>query len=144
MEPCISRLSLDEMVGAASIYQYLEDGSPLPSQFVKNYFEQMLYTHNEVWGAFDGELVAFIAFGLHEDDGWIEELCVHPDHQRRGIGTALISVAKERRKALEAISGKDVEFYKKCGFVYLKTSYQSVKPVVITLDIYRWTNLTAP
>lgn len=46
----------------------------------------------------EGELVGFVAgspnWGTHTD--WIVTLGVHPDHQRQGLGTRLLTTCEER------------------------------------------------
>jgi len=51
----------------------------------------------ELWGYFDEQqLVGIIAFR----EGWIDQLYVLPSSQGRGIGTALLEIAKRRSRRL--------------------------------------------
>lgn len=52
--------------------------------------------HKEMWVAEDAggrSVAAFAVLGDH----WLDDLYVHPRHQRRGIGSALLDLAKARR-----------------------------------------------
>ena len=152
----IRRLLLEDMARAAFIHQRARESSLPPDQWElgmaepdgdKSYYTQMVYTHNEVWGIIEQEVVAFIAFGLHEDDGYIEELHVLPEYQRRGFGTALITFAKSKRDVLEIwcsaspqATNEVIGFYLKCGFVHFKTMYNSPNFKCPTTEGYRWTS----
>ena len=48
----------------------------------------------------DGAVAGFIAFELHHDTlrGVVDLLAVHPDHQNRGLGTALNRIVLERMR----------------------------------------------
>ncbi|PSL51648.1 acetyltransferase (GNAT) family protein [Saccharothrix carnea] len=53
--------------------------------------------------AVDGDVViGILDLALHGDLATIETIAVHPDHQHRGIGGALLSRAKSRARALGA------------------------------------------
>lgn len=55
----------------------------------------------ELWGAFaGGTLFGFIAFR----PGWIDQLWVHPDRRRIGVGSALVMVAKESWPGLKVLA----------------------------------------
>jgi len=59
----------------------------------QNYFRDHVLTRNHVWVVeVDDHPVAFIAI-VNE---FIDQLYVHPDYQRRGIGKALLDFARER------------------------------------------------
>ena len=62
------------------------------------FFRERVFPSCEVWVAEDvGVVVGMIAF--RKD--WIDHLYVHPNHQRRGLGRALLSEAKARNDRLE-------------------------------------------
>ena len=56
------------------------------------------------------------------DDAYIRDLMVHPDHQRRGIGSTLLGMVKEkirqeRIKMVSLVFEPDlIEFYRRAGF----------------------------
>lgn len=54
------------------------------------FFRNHVYRTCEVWGALDDDVVGFIAFR----QGWVDQLYVLPAHQGRGIGAALLDVAR--------------------------------------------------
>ena len=52
------------------------------------FVRERLMRENHTWVAeARGAVVGYIAF----DDGWVSHLFVHPDHQGRGIGAALLA-----------------------------------------------------
>jgi putative acetyltransferase len=57
----------------------------------RRYFRESVFQDCEVWGALEGGALIGIV-GFRED--WIDQLYVLPNSQRRGIGTALLDVAK--------------------------------------------------
>jgi putative acetyltransferase len=80
-----------------------------------------LFATCQLWGYFDEkELVGFIAFR----EGWIDQLCVLPSSQGRGIGTALLQVAQSKSGHLSLWTfqrNKNARrFYEKHGFVLVK------------------------
>jgi GNAT superfamily N-acetyltransferase len=71
----------------------------------------------ELWGAFaGGTMFGFIAFRV----GWIDQLWVHPDRQRIGVGSALLMVAKESWPGLKVLAREgdaiSARFYENRGF----------------------------
>ena len=68
-----------------------------PEQDV-TFFRDRLLPANEVWVADqDGDLIAYAA----RETGWLNQLYVHPDHQGRGLGDALLAQAKQGVDALQ-------------------------------------------
>ncbi|GAB2445160.1 GNAT family N-acetyltransferase [Streptosporangium sandarakinum] len=60
----------------------------------RHWIAHVMVPGNEVWvDGPDGDVAAFAALG----DGWLDHLYVAPDAQGRGIGAALLALAKERR-----------------------------------------------
>jgi GNAT superfamily N-acetyltransferase len=55
------------------------------------FYRERVFKSCRLWGAFDGTIMSgMIAFR----DDWIEQLYVLPEAQERGIGSALLQVAK--------------------------------------------------
>jgi len=60
----------------------------------RTFISDLLLPNNEVWVAeHEGRLAGFL--GLGEDQ--VRHLWVRPDQQNHGVGTALLTLAKERR-----------------------------------------------
>ena len=65
-----------------------------PPEDARRWIRAVLLTTHEVWVAENnGNLIGYLA--LHDD--WVAQLYVRPGFWRRGIGTALLRRAKERR-----------------------------------------------
>src|SRR4051794_3302332 len=63
-----------------------------------NFYTTGIFTSSEVWVAeFDDVVAGFIAFR----DGLVQQLCIIPRCQRRGIGSSLLSVAKSMSDSLQ-------------------------------------------
>ncbi len=82
------------------------------------FVREKLMVENEVWVAeADGQVAGYIAF----HPGWIEHLFVHPDHQGRGMGLALLAKAledgSERRLWTFQQNSRARAFYEARGFV---------------------------
>lgn len=82
------------------------------------FVREKLMVENEVWVAEAGsQVVGYIAF----HPGWIEHLFVHPDHQGRGLGPALLDKAladgSERRLWTFQQNARARAFYEARGFV---------------------------
>lgn len=62
------------------------------------FFRERLMVENEVWvSESDGEVCGYVAF----KPGWVSHLYVHPEHQGRRIGDALLAKALEDGEARE-------------------------------------------
>lgn len=70
-----------------------------------------------------GRLSAFAYLtGTGLEHGYIEDVMVHPDHQRRGLGVALVRalLAEARARAISIVTvthaAQHRGFYERCGF----------------------------
>ena len=87
----------------------------------RRYFREIVFRTCETWGAFDeSSLVGIIAFRK----GWIDQLYVAPDVQRRGVGTALLNIARSAFSELSAWTFQRntvaCNFYEARGFTKIK------------------------
>ncbi len=88
----------------------------------RDFIRDVLLPHNEVWVAEeDGLVVGFSGLG----DDSLRHLWVRPEAQNRGIGTALLALAKERRPNGFTlwVFQKNVgarRFYERHGFTLVK------------------------
>jgi len=101
----IRTLEIDDMDAAAAVHRPsllhaipLFAGLHTPEED-RQYFREQVFPACELWGAFDEQtLVGIIAFRRD----WIDQLYVLPSAQRRGIGTALLEIARSRYSRLHA------------------------------------------
>lgn len=82
------------------------------------FYRERMFVTCTLWGAFDGAaMTGVIAF--HDD--WIEQLYVLPAAQGRGIGSALLEIAKRRAERLQLWTfqrnARARRFYEARGFV---------------------------
>jgi len=99
MDYQLKRLALEDMDAVAVAHRTAFDerlpwlsGLHTPDED-RGYFRGPVFETCEVWGALDGgRLAGFIAFR----DGWIDQLYILPGDQGRGIGRALLGIAKAR------------------------------------------------
>jgi GNAT superfamily N-acetyltransferase len=118
------RLELADMDAAARVHRSAFDhalpwltGLHTPEEDRWFYRERMFGTCT-LWGAFDGNaMTGMIAF--HDD--WIEQLYVLPEAQGRGVGTALLEIAKRASERLQLWTfqrnAHARQFYETRGFV---------------------------
>ena len=93
----LRQLKLDDMDAAARVVRTAFDQA-LPSlaglrtpEEDQWFFRERVFETCEVWGAFDGAAMrGIIAFR----EGWIDQLYVLPEAQRRGVGKDLLQVAQ--------------------------------------------------
>ena len=85
----------------------------------RDYFKNHVLKDNKIWVAeLDAQVVAFMA--MNRD--FVDQLYIHPDHWRQGIGQALLDVARERSPEhvwlyTLQINANARAFYEKNGFV---------------------------
>lgn len=83
----------------------------------RDFFRNHLFSKCEIWGAVDGRLVGFTAFG----NEWIEQLYILPEWQGQGIGKALLDIAKGKCSTLRLWTFQQNkparQFYERNGFV---------------------------
>jgi GNAT superfamily N-acetyltransferase len=144
MSYLLKRLTLEEMDCAAIIHRAAFDDR-LPwlaglhtAEGDRAYFREHVFIECEVWGAVDGDTVGIIAFR----EGWIDQLYVLPQHQRRGAGDALLRVAKATSSSLQLWTfQKNLlarRFYERRGFVAVKETDGSQNDEREPDVLYRW------
>jgi GNAT superfamily N-acetyltransferase len=71
-----------------------------PDESVEPWMRETLFRTTEVWVADqDGRVAAFMSLS----PGWLEHLYVHPDDHGRGIGSALVGLAKTQPAASQGL-----------------------------------------
>lgn len=82
------------------------------------FFEDQLFPNNDIWMV--EEEGAVLGYAAHSP-GWLNHLYVHPDHQGRGVGDALVRQVKAADDHLQlwAFQNNDRArgFYERRGFV---------------------------
>ena len=104
----------------------------------RSFVRDHLFQTCEIWGAFDPDMVGFIAFR----PGWVEQLYVLPGHQGRGVGTALLASAKadnvELRLWTFQRNAGARRFYESHGFAAIEKSDGSANEEREPDVLYRW------
>ncbi len=82
------------------------------------FFQTQLFPNNHIWLVEEGgEILGYAA----HSPGWLNHLYVHPDHQGRGVGAALVrqAMADDDHLQLWAFQQNDRarSFYERRGFV---------------------------
>jgi len=123
----IRRLTLADIDAAARVHRAAFDhalpwlaGLHTPDEDRWFYRERMFATCT-LWGAFDGEALNGV-IALHDD--WIEQLYVLPPAQGRGVGGALLEIAKQGADRLQLWTfqrnTRARRFYDARGFVVVE------------------------
>lgn len=81
------------------------------------FYSAVVVAESEIWvSESDGEMLGFIAFR----SGWVDQLYIHPEHQRRGLGGRLLAVAMDRQAEVRLwtfqCNAKARAFYERHGF----------------------------
>ena len=105
----------------------------------RRFYHERVFCACAVWGAFESDvLVGIVAFG----EGWINQLYVLPGAQGRGIGTALLEVARVDAKDLSLWTFQQNaaarRFYERRGFVIVKETDGSENEEHEPDVLYRW------
>ena len=104
------------------------------------FFRQRILPRSSVWVAEeDGTLLGFMAL----EGSYLDRLYIHPEHQRRGVGTALMEKAKELSPSglqlhTHVKNTQACAFYEQHGFRAVK--YGTSPPPENEPDVeYHWT-----
>jgi putative acetyltransferase len=141
----LRKLGLEDMDRAASVHRASFDNA-LPALAGLHtpdedrwFFREHMFTTCELWGYFDNkELVGIIAFR----EGWVDQLYVLPIAQGRGIGTALLQIAKDRSRTLSLWTFQRNRnarrFYERQGFILVKETDGSANEEKEPDALYSW------
>ena len=140
----LRRLAQDEMDQAAVIHREAFDerlpwlaGLHTPADD-RAFFRNHVFSQCEVWGAIDEEIGGFIAFR----EGWVDQLYVLPHWQRRGLGSALLRIAKATSSSLQLWTfqrnAPARRFYEMRGFVAVKETDGNDNEEREPDVLYRW------
>jgi putative acetyltransferase len=120
----VNRLTLQDMDAAARVMRTAFDerlpwlsGLHTPDED-RAYFREHVFAHCEIWGAqAPSGLAGIIAFRRD----WIDQLYILPEAHARGMGTALLDVAKSRFEFLQLWTFQKNagarRFYERPGFL---------------------------
>jgi GNAT superfamily N-acetyltransferase len=140
----LTRLTLDDMDQAAIILRTSFDerlpwlaGLHTPEED-RAYFRNHLFPACEMWGAGVKDIIGIIAFR----PGWIDQLYVLPQFQRRGAGDALLGLAKAASVNLQLWTFQKNaparRFYEARGFVVIEETDGSTNEEREPDVLYRW------
>lgn len=140
----LRRLAIGDMDAAADVLRRALDGRlpwlagmHTPAQDRAFMRDHVLATC-EIWGAGTGPLAGMIAFR----DGWVDQLHVRPEWQGRGLGSALLDLAKARSRRLHLWTFQRNHaarrFYRSRGFVQVDATDGSRNPEREPDVLYRW------
>jgi ribosomal protein S18 acetylase RimI-like enzyme len=121
-------------------YPYVDEQQRHTLEDARGFFRDKLLTSSIVWVAEEsGELLGMIALDLP----WIRQFAVFPEHQRRGVGTALLRKARERSPSELRLftfqrNDKARAFYEKHGFTVVALGISPAPELEPDVE-YRWT-----
>ncbi|HTF76626.1 MAG TPA: GNAT family N-acetyltransferase [Bradyrhizobium sp.] len=104
------------------------------------FFRERVFNTCEMWGAFDGAAMrGIIAFR----EGWIDQLYVLPEAQRRGVGKDLLQVAQNAFDRLQLWTfqrnAPARRFYKARGFALIQETDGAGNEEKEPDALYLWT-----
>jgi GNAT superfamily N-acetyltransferase len=104
------------------------------------FFRERIFNTCEMWGAFDGAAMrGIIAFR----EGWIDQLYVLPEAQRRGVGKDLLQVAQNAFDRLQLWTfqrnAPARRFYKARGFALIQETDGAGNEEKEPDALYLWT-----
>lgn len=100
----------------------------------------------------DGEVIAYIIFEIVDGCCHIEQVSVHPDHARQGVGARLLATAESwaRARGITTMTlttfvevAWNGPYYQRCGYQYLSDEeltpgLRAVRAVEAELGLDRW------
>jgi ribosomal protein S18 acetylase RimI-like enzyme len=120
-------------------YRYVEEHQRHTLEEARAFFRHRLLSSCAVWVAEEsGNLVGVLAL----EAPWIRQLAVFPEHQRRGVGTALLRKARESspdelRLFTFQRNNKARAFYGKHGFTIVAFGISPAPELEPDVE-YRW------
>jgi GNAT superfamily N-acetyltransferase len=142
----LRQLKLEDMDAAARVVRTAFDQA-LPSlaglhtpEEDQWFFRERVFKTCEMWGAFDGAVMtAIIAFR----EGWIDQLYVLPEAQRRGVGKDLLQVAQNAFDRLQLWTfqrnASARRFYEGRGFALIRETDGARNEEKEPDALYLWT-----
>jgi GNAT superfamily N-acetyltransferase len=142
----LRQLELTDMDAAARVHRAAFDralptlaGLHTPEED-RWFFRERVFKTCEVWGAFDGDAMSGI-LAFRED--WIDQLYVLPEAQGRGLGTALLQVAKDAFDRLQLWTfqrnAQARRFYEARGFTLVQETDGAGNEEKEPDSLYLWT-----
>ncbi len=142
----LRQLKLEDMDAAARVVRTAFDQA-LPSlaglrtpEEDQWFFRERIFNTCEMWGVFDGAAMrGIIAFR----EGWIDQLYVLPEAQRRGVGKDLLQVAQNAFDRLQLWTfqrnAPARRFYKARGFALIQETDGAGNEEKEPDALYLWT-----
>ena len=142
----LRQLKLEDMDAAAGVVRTAFDQA-LPSlaglhtpEEDQWFFRERVFNACEMWGAFDGAVTTgIIAFR----EGWIDQLYVLPEAQRRGVGKDLLQVAQNAFDRLQLWTfqrnASARRFYEGRGFALIRETDGARNEEKEPDALYLWT-----
>jgi GNAT superfamily N-acetyltransferase len=144
----LRKLELADMDAAAHVHRTAFDralptlaGLHTPEED-RWFFRERVFNTCEMWGAFDGDAITgMLAFR----EGWIDQLYVLPEAQRRGLGTALLQVAQNASDRLQLWTfqrnAQARRFYEARGFALVQETDGAQNEEKEPDALYLWTRV---